>query len=174
MWNALYSTFNTALNCQINIDILNKIADNLISPWPAFSIEEFRLAIANYNNLSAPSPDKLSWSHLKTILKDDKCLNVIICIANTCIKLGYWPSHFKKSTIVVISKLNKNLYDSPKSFRPIVLLNTVGKLIEKVIGERFQFNTAANNFIHPSQLGGLKFKSMIDADIALTHIVRSG
>jgi len=29
-------------------------------------------------------------------------------------------------------------------------------------------------FIHPSQLGGLKFKSTTDASIALTHIVRSG
>ena len=76
--------------------------------------------------------------------------------------------------MVVISKPNKNLYDLPKSFRPIVLLNTVGKLIEKVIGERLQFNMVVDNFIHPSQLGGLKFKSTIDVDIALTHIVRSG
>jgi len=33
---------------------------------------------------------------------------------------------------------------------------------------------ARNDFIHPSQLGGLKFKSTSDAGIALTHIVRSG
>ena len=32
----------------------------------------------------------------------------------------------------------------------------------------------SNNFVHPSQLGGLKFKSTADAGIALTHIVRSG
>jgi len=31
-----------------------------------------------------------------------------------------------------------------------------------------------NNFIHPSQLGGLKFKSTTDTGVALTHIVRSG
>ena len=33
---------------------------------------------------------------------------------------------------------------------------------------------AANNFIHPSQLGGLKFKSMTDVGVALTHIIRMG
>jgi len=33
---------------------------------------------------------------------------------------------------------------------------------------------ASNDFIHPSQLGGLKFKSTIDASIVLTHIVHSG
>jgi len=31
-----------------------------------------------------------------------------------------------------------------------------------------------NDFIHPSQLGGLKFKSTTDAGVALTHIVQSG
>jgi len=39
-------------------------------------------------------------------------------------------------------------YDSPKTFRPIVLLNTMGKLIEKVIGDRLQFYVVSNNFIH--------------------------
>ena len=40
--------------------------------------------------------------------------------------------------------------------------------------ERSQFIVASNDFIHPSQLGGLKFKSTTDAGIVLTHIVRSG
>ena len=61
-----------------------------------------------------------------------------------------------------------------KSFKPIVLLNTLGKLIEKVIGERLQFQVISNNFIHQSQLGGLKFKSTTDAGIALTHIIHTG
>ena len=65
-------------------------------------------------------------------------------------------------------------YDSLKSFRPIVLLNMLGKLIKKVIGERIQFHIITNDFIHPSQLGGLKFKSTIDAGVTLIHIIHSG
>ena len=76
--------------------------------------------------------------------------------------------------MVVIPKPNKALYNSPKSFRLIVLLNTMGKLIEKVIGERLQFLTTSNDFIHPSQLRGLKFKSTINIGVALTHIIHSG
>jgi len=75
------------------------------------------------------------------------------------------------STTVVILKPNKSSYDNPKAFHPIVLLNTLGKLIEKVIAERLQFIVTSNNFIYLSQLGGLKFKSTADAGIALTHIV---
>ena len=59
-------------------------------------------------------------------------------------------------------------------FRPIVLLNTLEKLIEKVIAERLQFIVVNNNFIHPSQLGGLKFESTMDVRVALTHIMCSG
>ena len=125
-----------------------------------------------------PSSNKLTCSHLKIILKNNECLSIIIIIhiTNTCIKLEYWPLHYKRSTTIVISKLNKKLYDFPKSFRPIILLNTVGNLIEKVIRGRLQFNMASNNFIHPSQLSSLKFKSMIDVGIALTYtyIIRLG
>ena len=76
--------------------------------------------------------------------------------------------------MIVIPKPNKSLYDSPKSFRPIVLLNTMGKLIEKVIRDRLQFQVISNNFIYQSQLRGLKFKSTTDAGIALTYFIHIG
>ena len=104
-------------------------------------------------------------------MNDSDCITNVIKIANTYINLGYWPNHFKISSMVIIPKPNKPSYDSPKSFKLIVLLNTLGKLIEKVIGERLQFHMVNNNFIHPSQLGGLKFKSTIDAEVTLTHII---
>jgi len=76
--------------------------------------------------------------------------------------------------MVVIPKPNKTSYDNLKAFRPIILLNTLGKLIEKVIAKRLQHLVASNDFVHPSQLGGLKFKSTTDTGVALTHIIRSG
>ena len=111
---------------------------------------------------------------MKFIVKNDACLTNIINIADSCINLGYWPNYFKILIIIVIPKPNKTSYDQPKAFHLIVLLNTLGKLIEKVVAERLQFMVARNEFIHPSQLGSLKFKSTSDAGIALTHIVRSG
>ena len=123
---------------------------------------------------SAPGPDRMSWHHWKIIIKNDECLSKIINIANACINLGFWPEYFKVSTTVIIPKPNKPSYDNPKTFRPIVLLNTLSKLIEKAIAERIQFIVASNNFLHPSQLGGLKFKSTSDTGIALTHIIRLG
>jgi len=174
LWNTLYNTFNTALHRQVDLDILNEIDHKLTSQWFPFSKEEFKQVISKCNNSSAPGPDKLSWHHLKFIVNQDECLINIINIANACFNLGHWPNYFKYSSTIIIPKPNKTSYDQAKSFRPIILLNTVGKLIEKVIAERLQFTVINNNFIHLSQLGGLKFKSTMDAGVALTYIIRSG
>ena len=64
------------------------------------------------------------------------CLKKIVNIADMCFELGYWSLHFKVFTSIIIFKPNKKLYDSSKTFRPIILLNIIGKLIEKVISER--------------------------------------
>ena len=86
--------------------------------------------------MSAPDPDKISWKHLKLVVEDNECLRNIINIANICIDLGYWPTYFKTSLYIIIPKPNKATYNSSKSFHPIILLNTLGKLIEKLISER--------------------------------------
>ena len=101
-------------------------------------------------------------------------LKNVIFITNTCIKLGYWPSYFKISSNIVIPKPNKTSYDFPKVFWSIILLNMMGKLIEKVISNRIQLHVASNNFIYHSQLDGLKFKSITNADVALTYFIHTG
>jgi len=171
LWKVLHDFFNTTLNYQVDTNILSEIKHKATSFWSPFSKEEFKQAISKCNNSSSPGPDKLTWHHLKAILKQDNCLVNVINIADSCINLGHWLNYFKCSSTVIIHKPNKMAYDQPKSFHPIVLLNTLGKLIEKVVVERLQFIVANNNFIHPSQLGGLKFKSTTDAGVALTHIV---
>jgi len=174
LWEALYTIFNSALHQPIDEEVLNEIEPKPTTIWPPFSKEEFRQALTKCNNSLAPGPDKLMWQHLKTILKQNTCLAQIINITNACIHLEHWPSHFKQSSTIIIPKPNKQTYDNSKSFCPIVLLNTLGKLIEKVIANRLQFHVVKNNFIHPSQLGGLKFKSTSDIGVTLTHAICSG
>jgi len=172
--DALHSSFNMALHRQVDPNILNEIERKLCQIWSPFSRYKFKSTIHKCIDTSAPGSDKMSWHHWKLIIKNNDCLSKIINIANTCINSGHWPKYFKISTTVVIPKPNKPSYDNPKAFCPIVLLNTLSKLVEKVIAERLQFIVASNNFIYPSQLGSLKFKSTSDASVVLTHIVHLG
>ena len=156
MWQAFYMSFNAAQNCQIDLDLLEEIPSTPVTNWSSFSEEEFVSAITKCNNLFALEPDKLSWRHLKRCIKDVIFFRKLITIANAYIELGYWPLHFKVSMSIIIPKPNKESYDSPKAFQPIILLNTIGKLIGKVIGKRLQFQAISNNFIYQCQLEGLK------------------
>jgi len=173
-WQALYSTFNTAQHHLVDCNVLDELGLFSFLSWTCFTEEELVNSLIKYNNSSTPGPNKLSWRHLKIILKDNICLRNVISIANACIELGHWPSHFKISLTIVIPKSNKISYNSPKMFRPIVLLNILGKLIGKAISDRIQLHVVSNNFIHHSQLGGLKFKSTTDAGVTLTHFIHMG
>jgi len=174
LWNALHSTYNSAQNRPINPKILQEIPTVPTTKWPPFSVVELCDALIKCNNSSTPGPDHISWRHLKTILHDPKCAANVVNIANACIRLRYWPKHFKKSTSIIIPKPNKANYSSPKSFRPIVLLNTMGKLIEKMISKRLQIHTITSDFLHPNQLGGIIQRSPTDAGVLLTHVIRAG
>ena len=82
LWHALHSTFNKAQDRLIDFSLLDEIPNKQSSSWFPFSEAEFVNSIAKYNNSSTPGSDKLSWRHLKIIVKDSVCLKNIINIAD--------------------------------------------------------------------------------------------
>jgi hypothetical protein len=114
------------------------------------------------------------WCHLKCIIQDRYASHLFLWLANACLQSGHWPTEFKASTTVVIPKPGKTLYDAPKSFRPIVLLNTLGKMFEKMLSNRLQFEAPEHGVLHPNQFGGVCQNSTKDAGCFLTHVIHAG
>ena len=106
----------------------------------AYFALEMQEALSTCSNRSSPGPDHITWSHLKFMLSSPSPPPVFLALANACISTGHWPSHFKESISVIIPKPGKPDYSTPKSFRPIALLNTLGKLFEKMLSTRLQFD----------------------------------
>ena len=50
----------------------------------------------------------------------------------------------------------------------------LGKLIEKIIARRLQFDAVKHSVLHPNQVGGISQRSTEDAGLFLTHLVCSG
>src|SRR6185369_4178453 len=73
----------------------------------------------------------------------------------------------------MILKPGKLSYDTSKSFRPIMLLNTVGKLVEKMLAARLQFESLKFGAIESQQFGGITQRSTEDAGSYLVHLVHS-
>ena len=114
----LYQTFNLTQDCHINLDILNKIIFKPTTTQILFSHEEFKSTINKYITLSTSVPDCILWKYLKLTVKNKKCLNNFVNIANVYIEFGHWLAHFKKSFSIIIPKPNKVSYNnSPKYFR---------------------------------------------------------
>ncbi|KAF8634021.1 hypothetical protein AX14_010691 [Amanita brunnescens Koide BX004] len=100
--------------------------------FPEFSCQEIHDAIALTSNASAPGPDRITWEILKMAFQVHNAPEGLCHLFNQIRVSGVWPSWFKQSTCVIIPKPNKPRYNVPKAFRPISLLNTIGKLLTKV------------------------------------------
>ncbi|CAA7270631.1 unnamed protein product [Cyclocybe aegerita] len=137
-----------------------------------FSEHELLSALKGCSNSSAPGLDHVTWVHLKELLKDKHILVLFIVLANTCLWVGHWLHIFKESLSVIIPKPNKPSYAVPKAFRPIVLLITFDKLIEKMIANRIQFDAVRHDILH-HQLGSICQRSTEDAGLILTHLISS-
>ncbi|KAF7761148.1 hypothetical protein Agabi119p4_10557 [Agaricus bisporus var. burnettii] len=174
LFETLHNTYNAADNREVDVSSMyREIEEFEEREWVKFSIQEFHDVLKNCAKNTAPGPDHVSWRLWKRFATDDTVCQFVTKIANSCFDTGYWPQHFKQSISVIIPKPGKPSYDKAKSFRPIVLLNTMGKLIEKMIARRLQFESIEAGVIHPCQTGGILQRSVEDAAVALTHHVRT-
>src|SRR5437660_725839 len=173
LFQALHGTYNAAAERQTDPTILDEVDQEPERGWSQFSKLEMIEELKKCSNTSAPGPDKVTWRHLKFITADEMVAENITRIANACINTGHWPSHFKESNSIILPKPGKPTYSVPKAFRPIVLLNTLGKLVEKMLANRLQFEAQKFSIFHPNQFGGVRQHSTEDAGIYLTHIVRA-
>ena len=171
LWQALYQLYNSAQDRPIDTQLFDELSSYQQVKWLLFSIAKLKDIIFKCNISSTPGSDHISWNYLKVVVDDTKCCSNIVNIANICIDISYQLTHFKKSIFIIITKPNKLFYNTPKVFFSIVLFNTLGKLIKKTISYRLQVYSITSDFIYPSQLGGIKQCSTIDAEIFLTHLI---
>lgn len=179
--DAFQDQFTPANPQPIDQSLLDEVDALEERDFPDFSRQELREALAKTSNFSAPGPDHVSWFWLKQILSPDRadshdqpaeCEGRVLDLFNACIKFGVHPKLFKTSKTVVIPKPKKPDYSKAKAYRPIVLLNCIGKLLEKLISRRLQFDAQQHGILHPCQFGGAVQHSTIDAGVHLVHNVK--
>jgi hypothetical protein len=174
LWDALDGSYNAAVARPVDLSFLHPVPPMPLREWVPFSMLELSEALNACARNSSPGPDHIMWSYLKYWCGSKGVASLFTHVANACIHAGHWPTHFKESLSVIIPKPGKASYSTPKSFRPIVLLNTLGKLVEKMLARRLQFDGVAHNAFEPNQFGGVAQRSTEDAGIYLTHLVRAG
>jgi ribonuclease HI len=80
-------------------------------------------------------------------------------IFNASLTLEYCPEHFKGSITVVLRKPGKDDYSEPKSYRPIALMNTLGKLLDGILARRITYLAERHRMLPIAHAGGRRLAS---------------
>ena len=97
----------------------------------------------------------------------------LLTIFNTALRNGYHPREWKRVITLALRKPNKGDYTTPKSYRPIALLNTIGKIFELVIARRLSKLTEINSLLPETQMGARAGRSAETALQLITEQVHA-
>ncbi|GBN54971.1 hypothetical protein AVEN_216339-1 [Araneus ventricosus] len=95
----------------------------------------------------------------------------LLGIFNFSWRKGHLPQEWKKAIIIPIKKPNKNSC-SPGDFRPIALICTTSKIMEKMVLIRLQFFLDKNNLLPEEQFGFRRGHSTIDQILYFAQTIR--
>ena len=137
--------------------------------WPELEDKEVKEAIFSFKRKTAPGPDTIGS------LLIQKTYQIAPGILNKAYKAlftkGYHPMAWRSSIGIVLPKNGDRDTSDPKSYRIISLLNSLGKVLEKLYATRLSYLANTTGLLHSSQLGGRKQRSTIDAALLLVQYV---
>jgi hypothetical protein len=92
---------------------------------------------------------------------------------NSLIRIGHFPTEWKKTTIIIIKKPGKD-NTNPNSYGPISLLSSVSKIFEKIIYTRLTKHLDATEAIPHHQFGFKPKHSTTQQLFRLTERINNG
>lgn len=124
---------------------------------PEITPQEIEKAVRRAAPNKAPGTDDIPTGILHQTV--DILLPSLHRLFNACLQQGYCPAHFKESITVVLRKPGKDDYTQPKSYRPIALLNTLGKALEAIVANRLTYLADTYHLLPSRHTGGRKLAS---------------
>jgi len=138
---------------------------------PELTKDDVSLSLLTCSPSSAPGPDIIPYAVWKSVHRASP--GGLVSLLAPLLRFGHQPSSLKKANGVVLDKPGKESYNSPASFRIIVLLLTVSKIWERIVASRLAPIARYTGLVHRNQCGLLPSLSLFDACSALTDTVRT-
>lgn len=138
---------------------------------PVFTEEELSNAVTALKIKKAPGPDGVPVEVLKVVASEYP--QQLLALYNSCLETGVFPARWKVARLALIEKGKGSDPDSPSSYRPICMLDTLGKLYEKLLKPRLDSAIGAVGGLSPKQYGFRKGRSTINAISEVTNAVTS-
>jgi hypothetical protein len=122
--------------------------------WVPITEHEVRTAIQMVPQDKAPGEDQIPNRILKAA--QESLVPILTTVFNSSLNLQYCPKAFKKSITVSLRKPGKSDYTEPKSYRPVALMNTLGKIMDTVLARRIQHISETCELLPHTHMGGRK------------------
>ena len=136
---------------------------------PLFSVKELEQAVLSMKNKKAPGPDGIPAEVYKLVFQHRP--DLLLGAFNACLKEGIFPARWKVARLALIPK-GKGDPELPSSYRPLCMLDTAGKVLEKLIRSRLAEAIRAAGDLSPRQFGFRAGRSTIDAVMQVVDAVR--
>jgi len=107
------------------------------------------------------------------VMTETEVMKAIVHLFQACLNIGYHPRHFKEANTVILKKPKKTDYSEPKSYRPIALLDTLGKALEAVTSRKLNDMADEYELLPPQQTGARRKRSVETALETLTEAVHT-
>ncbi|KAI5718795.1 hypothetical protein M8J76_000447 [Diaphorina citri] len=134
---------------QINVDEIEPVNN-----------EELLEASLKLAPNKAPGPDCIPPNIIREVVLEIP--DVICGVFNKLLCSGTFPKKWKESRVALIEKPKKNRGDPP-AYRPICLINTIGKLFETILNERTKKEIEDKHLLSDLQYGFRAGRSTVHA-----------
>ena len=115
-------------------------------------------ALSGTKNNSAAGPDGVGYRMIKAV-RDTKLGIEVLGEVVAALRGGYIPDRWREMRVVLIPKPARDLMQT-KNWRPLNLINFIGKLGEKVVADRIQ--EEGSSILHDQQYGSVRGRSAVD------------
>lgn len=139
------------------------------SEIPMFTEEELLKAVSAMKSGKAPGPDGVPTEALKVTARS--CPSILLNMYNKSLEEGMFHKQWKEQRLVLVSK-GKGDPRSPSAYRPLCMLNTAGKLLERLLKPRLVTAIREGGDLSNKQYGFRCGRSTIDAIQEVGKIAR--
>lgn len=126
-----------------------------------FSRDDIRAAIKKLKPYKAPGSDGIQNIVLQKCA--ETLINHLYYIFRAILELDTYPSRWLNILTIILRKAGKAAYNVAKAYRPIGLLETLGKLFSTLIAADLSFLAEKYNLLPPTQFGGRPGRRTTDA-----------
>ncbi|GBN56197.1 Retrovirus-related Pol polyprotein from type-1 retrotransposable element R1 [Araneus ventricosus] len=133
---------------------------------PMLTVQEVEAAVKNIRSKKAPGPDGLFGDIIKEAYAAKKVF--LTDIFNKWLLQGYFPNRWKEANLVLFNKTNRD-DTSPAAFRPICLLDALGKFLNRLLTQRIFHHLLKTGRINQKQFGFTPGRSATEAIVQLNN-----